>query len=52
MDSAGSDGPHRRTAFVGRELCRYGMEMRLALQRKGRSKKLALAIYSFGVDVK
>ena len=27
MDSAGSDRPKRRTAFVGRELCRYGIEI-------------------------
>ena len=27
MDSAGSDRPQRRTAFVGRELGRYGIEI-------------------------
>ena len=27
MDSAGSDGPHRRTALVGRELGRYKIEI-------------------------
>ena len=27
MDSAGSDRPHRRTALVGRELGRYGIEI-------------------------
>ena len=27
MDSAGSDRPQRRTALVGRELVRYGIEI-------------------------
>ena len=27
MDSAGSDRPQRRTALVGREICRYGIEI-------------------------
>ena len=27
MDSAGSDRPQRRTALVGKELGRYGMEI-------------------------
>ena len=27
MDSAGSDRPQRRTALVGRELGRYGIEI-------------------------
>ena len=27
MESAGSDRPHCRTALVGRELCRYGIEV-------------------------
>ena len=50
MDSTGSDILQRRTARVGRELGRelgrYGIEI-TAL----RSKKLALALHSFGVDI-
>ena len=56
MDSAGSDRPQRRTALVGRELGRYGIEIAALSETRfaeiGRSKKLALAKHSFGVDVK
>ena len=47
MDSAGSDRPQRRTALVGRELGRYGIEIAALSETR-----LALAIHSFGVDVK
>ena len=50
MDSAGSDRPQRRTALVGRELGRYWIE--IAALSETRSKKLALAIHSLGLDVK
>ena len=46
MDSAGSDRPQRRTALVGRELGRYGIEI-AAL-----SETRFAEIHSFGVDVK
>ena len=56
MDSAGSDRPQRRTALVGRELGRYGIEIAAKSETRfadiGEIKKLALAIYYFGVDVK
>ena len=54
MDSAGSDRPQRRTALVGRELGRYGIEIAALSETRFAeiSKKLALAIHSFGVDVK
>ena len=48
IDSAGSDRPQSRKALVGRELGRYGIEI-AALSE---TKRLALAIHSFGVDLK
>ena len=32
MDSVGSDRPQRRTAFIGREFGRYGIEITAALR--------------------
>ena len=56
MDRAGSDRPQRRTALVGRELGRYGIQ-RTALSETrfadvGRSKKLMLDTPSSGVEAK
>ena len=56
MDSVGSDRPQRRTALVGRELGRYGVEIAALSETRfaeiGEIKEVALAIHSFGVEVK
>ena len=56
MDSAGSDRPQRRTALVGRELGRYGIEIAALSETRfaeiGEIKEVGVAIQSFGVDVK
>ena len=45
MDSAGSDRPQRRTALVGRELGRYGIDIAALSETRfaeiGETKKLA-----------
>ena len=47
MDSAGSDRPQRRTALVGRELGRYGIEIAaLSETRFGENKEVG-AGYTF-----
>ena len=55
MDIAGSDRPQRRTALVGRELVKYGIQIAALSETRfarmlGRSKKLATP--SSGVDAK
>ena len=56
MGSAGSDRPQRRTALVGREVGRYGIEIAALSETRfaeiGEIKEVAMAIHSFGVDVK
>ena len=55
MDNSGSDRPQRRTALVGRELGRYGIEIASLSETRFAEIgeiKLTLAIHSFGVDVK
>ena len=56
MDSAGSNRPQRRTALVGRELGRYGIQIAALSETRladvGRSKKLVLDTPSSGVDAK
>ena len=56
MDSAGSDRPQRRTALVGRELGRYGIEIAALSETRlaeiGEIKEVGAGYTFFGVDVK
>ena len=56
MDSAGSDRPQRRTALVGRELGRYGIEIAALSETRfaeiGEIKEVGAGYTLFGVDVK
>ena len=56
MDSAGLDRPQRRTALVGRELGRYGIEIAALSETRfaeiGEIKEVCAGYTFFGVDVK
>ena len=56
MESAGSDRPQRRTALVGRELGRYGIEIAALSETRfaeiGEIKEVGAGYTFFGVDVK
>ena len=56
MDSAGSDRPQRRTALVGREPGRYGIEIAVLSETRfaeiGVIKEVGTGYTFFGVDVK
>ena len=51
MDSAGSDRPQNRTALVGRELGRYGIEIAVLSEsrfaEKGDIKEVGPCVYIF-----
>ena len=52
MGGAGSDRPQRRTALVGMELGRLGIQITELGERLGRSKKMVMDTLSSDADVK
>ena len=52
MDSAGSDRPQRGTAFVGRELGRYGVQIAAMSETRFADDGEIKDVGAFGVDTK